>query len=217
MNATTTPRTRFLQLPGGSLAFDDTAGPGTPVVLLPGMLDTRLEYRHLRPLLIAAGHRVITMDLRGFGESSISWDDYTPAAIADDVLALLDHLDIAKAVLVGHSYTGASVVKAATLAPERVAGIALLDAFIEQPPANALMRGAVHLLGSAVIAFPKVWGYYLNKMAMPTTKPADHTQYVAGLVADLRTPGRKQATRGHVRGDSAPVGWTVGFRSPRWS
>ncbi|MDH6122056.1 pimeloyl-ACP methyl ester carboxylesterase [Kitasatospora sp. GAS204A] len=214
MNATSTPRTQYLQLPGGTIAFDDTAGDGTPVLLLPGMLDSRREYRHLHPLLAAAGHRVITMDLRGFGESSIAWDDYTPAAIAEDAVALLDHLGIAKAVVVGHSYTGASVVKVATLVPEKVAGVVLLDAFIEQPPANVLMRGLVRVFGAALIAFPRFWGYYLNKVAMPTRKPADHAEHVAALVADLRTPGRRQATRGYALGDSAPTGWTVGFHSP---
>ncbi|MCX4747458.1 alpha/beta hydrolase [Kitasatospora sp. NBC_01287] len=214
MNATTTPQTQYLQLPGGTIAFDDTAGPGTPVVLLPGMLDSRAAYRHLRPLLTAAGHRVITMDLRGFGESSITWDDYSPAAVATDVVALLAHLDLTRATLVGQSYTGATAVRAATLAPERVAGVVLLDAFVEQPAPGLLTRAMVHLLGSVVIAFPKAWGYYLNKMAMPTTKPADHERYVAGLVAALRTPGRRRATRGQVRGDAGPTGWAEELRCP---
>ncbi|GAA2138960.1 alpha/beta hydrolase [Kitasatospora kazusensis] len=207
--------TQFLTLPGGRIAFDDTVtGSGAPVVLIPGMLDSRATYRHLRPLLAAAGHRVITMDLRGFGESSIVWDDYSPGAIADDVLALLDHLDIRRAVLVGSSYTGATVVKAAGQAPERVAGIALLDGFIENLPQNALQRGMVRALGAVVVRFPAVWGWYLKKIAYPSAKPADFEEYVAGLVAALRTPGRRVATRGHVTGDSSPVGWSAAVNCP---
>ncbi|WP_035845411.1 alpha/beta fold hydrolase [Kitasatospora azatica] len=214
MNATTAPQTRYLQLAGGTLAYDDTEGEGTPVVLLPGMLDSRAVYRHLRPLLTAAGHRVITMDLRGFGESSIAWDDYGPAGAAADALALLDELGIERAVLVGSSYTGASVVKAATTAPQKVAGIVLVDAFVENLPQNALMRGLVQLTGSAVLAFPKVWGWYLNKMAYPGGVTPEIAAYNARLEAALRTPGRKQATRGYVRGNSSPIGWTEGVECP---
>jgi pimeloyl-ACP methyl ester carboxylesterase len=214
--AMTTSRTttQYLDVPAGRLAFDDTAGgTGLPVVLLPGMLDSRAVYRHLRPLLTAAGHRVITMDVRGFGDSSIVWDDYSPAAIAEDTLALLDHLGIERAALVGNSYTGATVVKAATLAPERVAGIALIDAFIENLPQNAFQRAVVRTLGALVVRFPAVWGAYLKK-AYPTGAPADLAEYRAAAVAALRTPGRRVATRGHVNGGSAPLGWTAGVTCP---
>ncbi|MFI6447362.1 alpha/beta fold hydrolase [Kitasatospora sp. NPDC050543] len=226
MSSSTIPATQYLSLPGGRLAFDDTgddtgAGPGStahgagaPVLLLPGMLDSRTVYRHLRPLLVAAGHRVITLDLRGFGESSIAWDDYSPAAIAIDALALLDHLGIERAVLAGNSYAGASVVKVAGLAPERVAGIVLLDAFIENLPQNAFQRLTVKALGAALVRFPSVWGYYLRKMAYPTAKPADFEEYVAGLVVALRTPGRKAATRAYAQGDSSPVGWSEAVSCP---
>ncbi len=211
--------TRYFDLPGGRIAFDDTMAvggkaTGTPVVLIPGMLDSRATYRYLLPLLAEAGHRVITMDVRGFGESSIAWDDYSPAAIADDALALLDHLGIERAVLVGSSYTAATVVKAAGIAPERVAGIALLDGFVENLPQNAFQRGLVKALGAVIVGFPAFWGLYLKKLAFPTAKPADHDEYVAGLVAVRRTPGRKAATRGYVHGDSSPVGWSAAVTCP---
>ncbi|MDH6144935.1 pimeloyl-ACP methyl ester carboxylesterase [Kitasatospora sp. GP30] len=220
MNATnatsTAPQTQYLRLPGGTLAFDDTPGTGggAPVLLLPGMLQDRALFRHLRPLLAAAGHRVITMDLRGWGESSIDWDDYSPASAAADAIALLDHLKIDKAVLVGHSYCGASVVRVAADAPERVAGIVLMNAFIEKVPATAFEKAMVKTLGSAVLAFPKVWGYYLNKVAYPGGVTEEIAAYNAGLVADLRTPGRRKATRGQVFGDSAPIGWSTGVNVP---
>ncbi|MER7705329.1 alpha/beta hydrolase [Kitasatospora sp. NPDC097605] len=215
MNGTLAPVTRHLDLPGGRIAFDDTGhGEGAPVVLLPGMLDSRAAYRHLRPLLTAAGRRVITMDLRGFGESSVVWDDYSPAAIAGDVLALLDHLGIDRAVLAGNSYTGASVVRAAGDAPGRVAGIVLLDAFVENVPPGALQRLALGAMGALLVHSPAFWGLYHRRMAYPGPKPADHEEYVAGLVAAMRVPGRKTATRGYVRGDSAPTGWTAAVRCP---
>ncbi|MEU6231610.1 alpha/beta hydrolase [Kitasatospora sp. NPDC047058] len=215
MSGITAPTTQYLDVTGGRLAYDDTEkGEGLPVVLVPGMLDSRAAYRHLRPLLTAAGHRVITMDLRGFGESSIVWDDYSPAAIATDVLALLDHLGIERAVLAGNSYTGATVVKVAGDAPERVAGIVLLDAFVENLPPNALQRAMFAAMGALLVHSPAFWGLYHRRMAYPTAKPADFDAYVDGLVAAMRTPGRRTATRGYVRGDSAPTGWTAAVRCP---
>ena len=59
--------TRFLDVAGGRLAYDDTGGDGDLILAIPGMGDLRREYRHLRPALVAAGHRVVTLDVRGFG------------------------------------------------------------------------------------------------------------------------------------------------------
>ncbi|MEV4615164.1 alpha/beta hydrolase [Kitasatospora sp. NPDC049258] len=211
--------TRYVTVPGGRIAFDDSATgtaaqpAGHPVVLLPGMLDKRAAYRYLRPLLTAAGHRVITMDLRGLGESSTGFTDHSPAAIAEDVLALLDHLGIDRAVLVGNSYTGASVVKAAGDRPERVAGIVLIDAFVENLPPNAFQKLLVKTLGSAVVHFPALWGA-AQKLYFPTARPADFDAYRAALVAMLREPARRAAVRGYVAGDSAPVGWTAAVGCP---
>ncbi len=213
MSQTTAPATQYLDVPGGRLAYDDTGrGTGAPVLLLPGMMVPRSVYQDVRPLLVAAGHRVITLDVRGFGDSSIAWDDYSPAALADDALALLDHLGIERAVLAGHSYTGATVVKLAGRAPERVAGIALLAAFVESPAPNAVMKVLMKVMGSAFLHLPSTWGMY-QKLAFPT-KPAGFEEYRDGLVAALRTPGRKQATKGYVTGDSAPVGWSAAVTCP---
>ncbi|MGK4582375.1 alpha/beta fold hydrolase [Kitasatospora sp. HPMI-4] len=214
MSSTQQPDTRFLDVPGGRIAFDDSgaATGGATVVLLPGILESRTLYRFLRPLLTAAGHRVISMDLRGFGESSIAWDDYSPDAVAQDVLALLDHLDIARAVLVGHSYTCATVVKAAAAAPERVAGVAVTAAFLEHSP-NALQRALMKALAPLVLTFPGVWGS-AQRYYYPSRRPADFENHRARLVAALRTPGRKAATRGQLTGDSIALGAAATVRCP---
>ncbi|MFF0389928.1 alpha/beta fold hydrolase [Kitasatospora sp. NPDC004615] len=198
--------TRYVDVPGGRIAYDDTPGTGVPVVLLPGMLDKRATYRHLAPLLTAAGHRVITMDLRGLGESSTGFTDYSPAAIADDLVALLDHLDLRGAVLAGNSYTGATVVRAAELAPGRTAGVVLIDAFIENLPLNAFQKALFGLAAPLVTAFPGLWSS-MQKFYYPTARPADFDAYRAGLAEMLREPARKAALRGYLTGDSAPVGW----------
>ncbi|WP_073818399.1 alpha/beta fold hydrolase [Kitasatospora sp. CB01950] len=198
--------TRYLDVAGGRIAYDDAPGAGAPVVLLPGMLDKRAAYRYLVPLLTAAGHRVVTMDLRGLGESSTGFTDHTPAAIAEDLVVLLDHLDLRGAVLAGNSYTGATVVRAAALAPGRTAGVVLIDAFVENLPLNAVQKAMFGLVGPLVARFPGLWSA-LQKFYFPTERPADFDAYRAGLAAMLREPARKAAVRGYLAGDSAPVGW----------
>ncbi|BAJ30071.1 MULTISPECIES: alpha/beta hydrolase [Kitasatospora] len=214
MTSTTGTTTRYLDVTGGRIAYDDAPGAGVPVVLLPGMLDQRAVYRHLVPLLSAAGHRVVTMDLRGMGESSTGFTDHTPAAIAGDLAALLAHLDLRGAVLVGSSYTGATVVRAAALAPERTGGVVLIDAFVENLPLNGFQKALFGLAAPLVSTFPGLWGA-LQKFYYPAgARPADFDAYRAGLSAMLREPGRKAALRGYLKGDSAPVGWCAAVDVP---
>ncbi|HEY3003138.1 MAG TPA: alpha/beta fold hydrolase, partial [Kribbellaceae bacterium] len=115
--------TKHLDLPGGRIAYDDTEGGGPLVVCTPGMGDTRASYRHLRPLLVAAGYRVVTMDLRGEGESTAGWSDYSTTAVAADMLALIRHLDAGPAVVVGNSYTGGPSFLVAAEAPDEVTAL----------------------------------------------------------------------------------------------
>src|SRR5258708_8045411 len=75
MSSAIVTSTRYLEVPGGRLAYDDT-GTGPLVVCLPGLGDLRASYRFLAPRLVAAGYRVVPMDLRGLGESSTGWPDY---------------------------------------------------------------------------------------------------------------------------------------------
>ena len=214
MNSTLGTTTRYLDVTGGRIAYDDAPGSGVPVVLLPGMLDKRAVYRFLAPLLGAAGHRVVTMDLRGMGESSTGFTDHTPAAIADDLVALLAHLDLRGAVLVGSSYTGATVVRAAALAPERTGGVVLVDAFVENLPLNGFQKALFGLVGPLVRAFPGLWGAAQKFYYPAGARPADFEEYRAGLSAMLREPARKAALRGYLEGDSAPVGWCAAVDVP---
>ncbi|GLW54531.1 alpha/beta fold hydrolase [Kitasatospora phosalacinea] len=214
MNSTLGTTTRYLDVTGGRIAYDDAPGSGAPVVLLPGMLDRRTVYRHLVPLLSAAGHRVVTMDLRGMGESSTGFTDHTPAALADDLVALLSHLDLRGAVLVGSSYTGATVLRAAALAPERTGGVVLVDAFIENLPLNAFQKALFGLAAPLITAFPGLWGTMQKFYYPATARPADFEAHRADLARMLREPARKTALRGYLKGDSAPVGWCEGVDVP---
>jgi pimeloyl-ACP methyl ester carboxylesterase len=71
--------------------------------------------------------RRVRVDLRGHGLSDAPPGDYALATLASDVLGVLDRLGVAEAVFVGVSIGGQVALQAALDAPERVAGLVLLD------------------------------------------------------------------------------------------
>src|SRR5919202_6400293 len=103
----------------------DDVGAGAPVVLLhAGIADRRMWAEHAGPLA-EAGHRVVAVDLPGFGEAPAS-PTFDPW---NDVLATMDALGLERAALVGNSLGGAVALSAAAAAPERVTHLALVSAF----------------------------------------------------------------------------------------
>jgi non-heme chloroperoxidase len=86
-------------------------GSGNPVVLIHGWPLSGRSWENQVPALIGAGHRVITYDRRGFGSSSQPWSGYDYDTFAADLDALLQHLDVKGATLVGFSMGGGEVVR----------------------------------------------------------------------------------------------------------
>ncbi|HEX5338696.1 MAG TPA: alpha/beta hydrolase [Gallionella sp.] len=137
--------TQYFETEGGRIAYDDTGGSGPLVIAIPGMGDLRAEYRHLRPVLHAAGYRVATMDIRGAGESSVQWADYSAKAVGRDALALLRHLGEERAFIFGNSFAAGAALWAAHDAPSQVAGVVLLGPIVRDAPPSALMDAAIKL------------------------------------------------------------------------
>jgi pimeloyl-ACP methyl ester carboxylesterase len=97
-------------------------GTGRPVVLLHGWPDSGALWRNQVSALTAAGFRTIVPDLRGFGASDApeGAEQYSLPFLAADVIAVLDHLGIEKAHVVGHDWGSALAWVTASLAPDRV-------------------------------------------------------------------------------------------------
>ncbi len=113
-----------MNLPAIDLAYDDRPGEGDglPVVLLHAGIADRRMWRAQVPALQAHGHRTITVDLPGYGESPVPAG---PFSHHDAVVALLDRLGIAPAVVVGCSFGGRVALDLALTHPGRVAALAL--------------------------------------------------------------------------------------------
>jgi pimeloyl-ACP methyl ester carboxylesterase len=194
--------TQFLNLPGGQIAYDDTGGTGPLVICVPGLGDVRRQYRFLAPRLVAAGFRVVTMDLPGHGDSSADWPAYSPAIVGADIVAMIRHLDAGKAFIVGNSMAGGSAVWAAAEIPDRVAGIVLIDPFTREMPTSSLLLA---FLKVAMVRpwGPSFWSMYYGSL-YKTAPPADLDSYRATLVANLKQPGRIEATKAMIFASQGP-------------
>jgi len=124
---------------GGSALPSDEAGSGPAIVLLhAGIADRSMWTEHLEPLA-AAGHRVVALDLPGFGEAKPDLGEQAPWV---DVLNAMDALGIDRAALVGNSFGGAVALRVALVAPERVAALALISSPAVQFEPSAQLRAA---------------------------------------------------------------------------
>lgn len=202
----TTSQTRFLAVGDGRIAYDDTGGNGPLVLAIPGMGDLRSEYRMLRPALQGAGYRLVTMDVRGSGETSAWWDDYSAHAVGRDALALIEHLDVGPAVILGNSFAAGSALWAAHDTPARVSGVALLGPIVrdQKAPWFGALALKVGFAGPWRVWF---WCTYWNSL-FPTQKPADHDRVKAALSQNLHEAGRMAALQvmiGLSKADTAAI------------
>lgn len=118
-------RGRFRTADGTRLAYRDE-GRGPVLLALAGLTRDGRDFDYLARHL--DGVRLVRLDSRGRGESD--WADpetYTVAQEAKDALALLDHLGIARAAVIGSSRGGLLAMAMAAMAPGRIAGICFND------------------------------------------------------------------------------------------
>lgn len=181
--------TKYLQQNGGQIAYEDH-GQGPLVICIPSIGDVRAEYRFLTPMLVEAGFRVVVMDVRGQGQSSPSWEEYSLQAMGRDLLALIQHLDAGSAFVLGTSMGAAAGIWAAAENPEQISSLVLIG-----PAVHGEVNAFNRLLYSILFARP--WGpafwvkYYSGLYT--TRKPHDLPDYLNSLLANLREPGRIEA------------------------
>ncbi|GGV58917.1 hydrolase [Streptomyces griseoloalbus] len=199
--------TEYLAVDGGTIAYE-VAGSGPLIVLAHGMGDSRAAYRAVIPQLVAAGHRVAAVDLRGCGESGVGWPSWNRTAIAGDLLAVIRHLG-GPAVLVGHSVSGGAATIAAAQEPSLITAVVELAPFTRKQSirlgdlrVKRFRQGMLRLLGTGAFGSVPLWRSYLD-VAYPGARPADWAERLGRIEALLREPGRMKAMRG--MGRSAPT------------
>lgn len=110
---------RYAPVNGLQLYYEEH-GTGRPLVLLHGgMLDIDASFGHLIPLL-APSHRLIGIDLQGHGRTADVEREPSYPNLADDVVALLDHLGLERVDVLGFSLGGLVALELGMRHPERV-------------------------------------------------------------------------------------------------
>ncbi|TDC46673.1 alpha/beta hydrolase [Actinomadura sp. KC345] len=207
--------TEYLAVDGGTIAYE-VAGTGPLVVLAHGMGDSRAAYRAVSERLVAAGHRVAAVDLRGCGESSTGWTDWSRTAIAGDLLAVLRHLGGGPAVLVGHSIAGGAATIAAAREPSLVSAVVELAPFTRKQSVRLgdlrvkrYRQGMLRLLGANLLGSVRLWRSYLD-VAYPGAKPAHWDERLRRIESLVREPGRMKALKGMGRTAPTDAGARLG-------
>jgi pimeloyl-ACP methyl ester carboxylesterase len=115
--------TGYADVNGLHLYYERHGEAGSPLVLLHGgVLSIDLSFTALIPRL-SPRHRVVAVELQGHGRTADIDRTISPASSAADVVALLDHLDIDRAHVLGHSMGGAVALELAVSHPDRVLSV----------------------------------------------------------------------------------------------
>lgn len=136
------------EINGTTIRYEDSGGDGPVVLFSHGFL---MDHTMFDPQVdaLSGEYRCIRWDERGFGETPAPgpfsfWDS------ADDAMALLDHLGVEKAVLVGMSQGGFLSLRATLANPDRVRGLVMIDSMagVDGPEVLEGYRGMLGAMGS---------------------------------------------------------------------
>src|ERR687889_1849263 len=114
-------------LGGHRLAYTSYGEGPRVLVLVHGLLLNQRMHAELAKALADRGNRVVTLDLLGHGRSDRPADmwRYSMTTFGAEVIALLDHLEVDEAVVLGTSLGANTALEAASLAPERLRGMVI--------------------------------------------------------------------------------------------
>lgn len=180
----------FSATEGVQLHYSDW-GQGRPVVLLHGwpLNSASWDYHAIR--LVERGYRVIRYDRRGFGRSEQPWTGYDYDTLAADLQALLQHLNLEDAVLVGFSMASGEVARYLSrygnAAVSAVAIVSGITPMLAQSPANPQGIPAAGFAG---------FEQALNENVGPTLYDYAHSQFTApSLREDYLAMARQASAR----------------------
>lgn len=180
----------------------DDRGPsdGLPVVLVHGHPFNRTLWTPSVEALTAAGYRVITPDLRGYGDSDVTPGKVFLSGFADDLAALLDHLGVERAVVGGVSMGGQITMEFQRSHPRRVLALVLSDT--SAPAETAEGRAFRNALADRLLA-EGMDGYaaeVIDKMLAPynVTALPEVAAHVLGMMRSTDPEGAAAALRGRA-------------------
>jgi pimeloyl-ACP methyl ester carboxylesterase len=187
----------YADVNGLSLYYEEH-GSGEPLVLLHGGLGAAELWAPVLPAL-AAGRRVIAVDLQGHGHTADVDRPLRPETMADDVAALIAHLGLERADVMGYSLGGLTALRTAIQHPERVRRLVLVsiafrrdgnhaDAIAAMDAMNAeaaemMKQSPIYEAYARVAPRPEDWASLVGKTAELVKVDYDWTDEVRGLTA----------------------------------
>jgi len=181
-----TLRGMSMTLPSGMAISYGEGGDaeGLPVLMLPGMSDSWHSFGPLAEHL-PRSIRVIALSQRGHGDSAKPLGCYGIAELAQDAVAVLDHLDIERAAVLGHCLGSLVAMRMAADAAHRVSGLVLIGALRtlkNNPSAAALWREVARMTDPVDPDFVRV--FQQSTLARPIA--ADYLELV--IAESLKVP-----------------------------
>lgn len=163
----------------------DGAASQQPLVIMHGMMGSKLNWQSLAKVFGKSGRKVIAVDARNHGESvHVEAMDYF--LFRDDVLALMDQQQIDQAVLVGHSMGGKTAMVTALTNAERVAGLVIVDV-------SPAISPNVHKTPGFLEAMLKISLTFLDSNEETTTEPLSKIR--RQIIKDLASAVQDEAMR----------------------
>jgi pimeloyl-ACP methyl ester carboxylesterase len=166
----------YADVNGLSLYYEEH-GSGEPLVLLHGGLGATELWAPVLPAL-AAGRRVIAVDLQGHGRTADVDRPFRAETMADDVAALIEHLGIGQADVMGYSLGGFVALRTAIQHPQRVRRLVLVSIAIRRDGNHADAIAAMDAMNAAAAEMMKQSpiGAMYERIA---PRPEDWTNLVA--------------------------------------
>jgi pimeloyl-ACP methyl ester carboxylesterase len=165
---------------GVSLAFEETNSTSAPPMLF--VHGWGCDHTALAPQaeFFSRTHRAVSVDLRGHGKSDAPYQDYTMAALADDLAWLCTQLALIKPIVVGHSMGGNVALELAARHPQIPASIVLIDSVIfpHRSFLDALQPVVEALRGPGYVAACQ---RALLALCLPTDDETRKAQLIASL------------------------------------
>jgi pimeloyl-ACP methyl ester carboxylesterase len=190
---------QYVDLNGLHLYYE-IHGSGRPLVLLHGGLGSGEMFGPVIPALVAGGRQVIAPDLQAHGRTADIDRPLDIKRMADDVAALIRHLELEKVDVMGYSLGGGTALFTAVKYPELVDRLVLVSVYLrpdaidpvlleQQREMGALTADAaelmkdtpMHQLYQRVAPRPEDFGRLLDKIGAMMATPFDYTEDVRGL------------------------------------
>lgn len=191
---------------GTTLHHVSAGTSGSPILLVHGFPESWWAFHKLMPLL-ARTHRVVAVDLRGFGDSDIAPGEHDSATIADDLHQLIRALGLGPVHLVGQDIAGGAVFRLAAAHPDQVASVTAiemglagfgLEALGDVTHGGSWHIGVLAAPGIAEMLLPGREREVLGGWAFPTLSAVPDAISPADVAEFVRTYSRAGGWRGAI-------------------